>query len=55
MRFYLENKELGKLIQTYYEPIDNEELISLNLNKFKDYSSKRFGNYKKNKDICNIF
>ena len=36
MRFYLENKELGKLIQTYYEPIDNEELISLNLNKFKD-------------------
>ena len=26
-----------------------------NLNKFKDYSSKRFGNNKKIKDICNIF
>ena len=36
MRFYLENKELGKLIQNYYEPIDKEEFISLNLNKFKD-------------------
>ena len=36
MRLYLENKELGKLIQTYYEAIDKEELISLNLNKFKD-------------------
>ena len=36
MRFYLENKELGKLIETYLEPIDKEEFISLNLNKFKD-------------------
>ena len=36
MRLYLENKQLGKLIQTYYEPIDKEELIYLNLNKFKD-------------------
>ena len=36
MRLYLENKELGKLIDTYYKPIDKEEFISLNLNKFKD-------------------
>lgn len=36
MRLYLENKELGKLIETYLEPIDKEEFISLNLNKFKD-------------------
>ena len=36
MRFYLENKEYGKLIQIYYEPIDKEELIYLNLNRFKD-------------------
>ena len=35
-RFYLENKEFGKLIQIYYEPIDKEELIILNLNKFKE-------------------
>jgi len=36
MRYFLENKEFGKLIQKYYEPIDKEELIYLHLNKFKD-------------------
>ena len=42
MRYYLENKELGKLIQVYYEPIDNEELIYLDLDKFKDILKENF-------------
>ena len=36
MRYYLENKELGKTIEKYYEPLDKGEFIYLNLNKFKD-------------------
>jgi hypothetical protein len=38
MRLFLENKELGKFIETYYAPIDKEEeeFFYLNLNKFKD-------------------
>ena len=36
MRYYLENKELGKLIEQYYEPIEKGEFVNLNLNKFKE-------------------
>ena len=36
MRYYLENKELGKFIEELYEPLDNGEFIYLNLDKFKD-------------------
>ena len=36
MRYYLENKEHGKLIEQYYEPLDKGEFIYLNLGKFKD-------------------
>ena len=36
MRFYLENKELGKMIEKYYEPLDRNEFLYLNLGKFKD-------------------
>ena len=36
MRYYLENKELGKLIERLYEPIDNGEFFYLEINKFKD-------------------
>ena len=66
MRFYLENKELGKLIEQYYEPIDRGEFIYLNLGKFKDimlenwiFESEDFINilnnalYETNKEIKN--
>ena len=36
MRYFLENKELGKFIELYYEPIDKGEFFYLNLDKFKD-------------------
>ena len=36
MRFYLENKEFGKLIEEYFEPIDNGEFFYLEIDKFKD-------------------
>ena len=36
MRYYLENKELGKLIEKYYEPLDKGEFVYLKLGKFKD-------------------
>ena len=36
MRYYLENKELGKFITELYEPLDTGEFIYLNLNKFKE-------------------
>ena len=36
MRYYLENKELGKFIEELYKPLDNDEYIYLNLDKFKD-------------------
>ena len=36
MRYYLENKELGKLIEQYYEPIEKGEFVNLNLHKFKE-------------------
>ena len=66
MRYYLENKELGKTIEKYYEPLDREEFIYLNLNKFKDimlenwiFNSEDFVNilnnalYETNKEIRN--
>ena len=36
MRYYLENKELGKFIEELYKPLDNGEFIYLDLDKFKD-------------------
>ena len=36
MRYFLENKELGKLIEQYYEPLDRGVFIYLKLDKFKD-------------------
>ena len=36
MRYYLENKELGKFIEELYKPLNNDEFIYLNLDKFKD-------------------
>ena len=36
MRYYLENKELGKLIEKYYEPLERGEFIYLNIGKFKN-------------------
>jgi hypothetical protein len=64
MRYYLENKELGKTIEKYYEPLDKGEFIYLNLNKFKDimlenwiFNSEDFVNilnnalYETNKEI----
>lgn len=66
MRYYLENKELGKTIEAYYEPLDKGEFIYLNLNKFKDimlenwiFNSEDFVNilnnalYETNKEINN--
>jgi len=36
MRYYLENKELGKLIEKYNEPLKRGEFIYLNIGKFKN-------------------
>ena len=36
MRYYLENKEFGKLIEEFYKPLDNGEFFYLKLDKFKD-------------------
>ena len=36
MRFFLENKEFGKLIEEYFDPIDKGEFFYLELDKFKD-------------------
>ena len=36
MRFYLENKEFGKLIEEYFDPIDQGEFFYLELDKFQD-------------------
>ena len=36
MRYYLEKKELGKLIEKYYEPLERGEFIYLNIGKFKN-------------------
>ena len=35
-RFYLENKENGKQIEQFYEPINHEIFVYLNLEKFKE-------------------
>ena len=42
MRFYLENKELGKLIEQLYQPLDNGEFIYLNLGKFKEIMNENW-------------
>ena len=42
MRFYLENKELGKLIEQYYEPVDKEEFFDFKLEKFKDVMNENW-------------
>ena len=42
MRFYLENKELGKLIEKYYEPVDKEVFFYLKLDKFKSVMSENW-------------
>ena len=39
MRYYLENKELGKLFEKLYEPIDNGKFFDLDLKKFKNIVS----------------
>ena len=36
MRYYLENKELGKFIEKYNEPLKRGEFIYLNIGKFKN-------------------
>ena len=48
MRYYLENKELGKLIERLYEPIDNGNFFYLNINKFKDIMLDKWFFDKKN-------
>ena len=66
MRYYLENKELGKLMEQYYEPLDKGEFLYLKLSKFKDimlenwiFDSEDFVNilnnalYETNKEIKN--
>ena len=35
-RFYLENKENGKQIEQFYDPVKHEEFVYLNLEKFKE-------------------
>ena len=35
-RFYLENREFGKLLEALYEPLDQGTFFYLNLDKFKD-------------------
>ena len=35
-RFYLENKENGKQIEKFYDPVNHEIFVYLNLEKFKD-------------------
>ena len=35
-RFYLENKENGKQIEQFYEPVNHQIFVYLNLEKFKD-------------------
>ena len=66
MRYYLENKELGKLIEKYNEPLKRGEFIYLNIGKFKNimlenwiFDSEDFINilnnalYETNKEIKN--
>ena len=66
MRYYLENREYGKLIEELYEPLDKGVFIYLDLNKFKDammdnwvFESEDFVNiintalYETNKEIKN--
>ena len=68
MRYYLENKELGKFIEELYKPLENDEYIYLNLDKFKDilnenwiFDTEDFINminkalYETNKEINNDF
>ena len=52
MRLYLENKELGKLIEEFFEPLDKGEFFYLEIDKFKDvlYDNWIFDNY----DFINI-
>ena len=42
MRYFLENKELGKLIEEYYDPIDRGEFFYLNIGKFKDIMNENW-------------
>ena len=47
-RFYLENKEFGKLIENIYEPVDSGNFFYLNFDKFKHMMEDNWifdGNY----------
>ena len=55
-RFYLENKEFGKLIENIYEPVDSGNFFYLNFDKFKHMMEDNWildGNYFSN--IINDF